>query len=369
MSSSPTSTFTFTLTTLAAVGIIVACSPNNGKAPIGVRDATPFQKAVSACADSMSSSQKVKPPAGTRTVEICEFPLKVDGTIDSKTVRTVTEVSFSVQKADGKERAAGNVVNLAVVLGFVPSAAIEEKEENDFKGAFEADCVADTKKIFERSNFGEAVKLNLTLALQFDGDAMSMGDLYSTQSTSLEDSNNAADGTPKKVVADHELRIEKQMDDKDAYWIFNQIPSLPRYYPHGKLADSQACVAAGGSPLVQVDCKRAHRKLLNLPACAALAKRVGNVLGIVDAAKENAMCGAIQPATTVTDAAILAPNPIPATVMSEFANGKPSPPTSPDSSFAKPTKSDDDFMKSSELNKKDLITILSPACPSLKNLK
>lgn len=338
------STFTFSLTTIAAVAVIVACSPNNGKIGIGVQAPTAFQTAISACSDGMRSSEKVKPQAGTRTVEVCEFPLKADGTIADKPVPTTTDVSFSIQKGeDLKGRASGSDVHLAMMIGFAPNVVLDDKAKVDFRSKFAEDCQADTQAIFSRSKFGGSIQLHLSLNFQFDDAAVQL---------------LSVDETETKTQTDHELRIEKHVEGNDTFWTLNQLPSLPKYYPHGKSADNQACATAGGSKKAQYQCALDHRKIVNLPVCAAFAKRVGNVLGIVDTAKENATCGAVQPAVVAT------PDAAPVTTES-----KPGPTAPQESSFAKPTGSDDDFMKRAELNKKDLVTILAPACPNLKDVK
>ncbi len=361
--------FTFSLTTVAAVAVIVACSPNNSKLAIGVRGPTAFQNAINACTDSLRSSQKVKPQAGTRTVQICEFPLKADGTIADKTVPATTDVSFSIQKVDdAKGRTIANQVNLGMTIGFLPNVAIDDKEKIAFLSAFKDDCQLETQEIFSRSRFGGPVQLQLSLEFQFDDNSTA----FPTSASNVE--------TETKTETDHELRIEKHIEKQtagaDTFWTLNQLPSLPKYYPSGKLADNQSCGAAGGSRKAQQDCRLERRKVLNLPVCAAFAKRVGNALGIVDAAKEYASCGAVQAAVALADrprAADFVLGDVSGDVANDLqqlaAEAKPTPRLPQDSSFAKPTASDDEFIKHSELNKKDLLTILAPACPNLKDAK
>jgi hypothetical protein len=374
------STLTSTLTTLAAVAVIVACSSNNGKIGIGVQTPTAFQKALNACTDGMRSSQKVRPQAGSRTVELCEFPLKPDGTRADKTIPTTTDVSFSIQKGeDVKGRSNSNQVNLSMMIGFLPNVAFDDKDSNkdakakvDFRSSFAEDCQADTQVIFTRSKFGGPIQLHLSLNFQFD----------ETTDALL---SSPSDISETKTETDHEVRIEKQTEGPDTFWTLNQLPSLPKYYPHGKSVDNQACSGAGGSREVIKKCAQDHRKIVNLPVCAAFAKRVGNALGIVDAAKEYATCGAIQPVSTVAALVASAGEPevehgdgaeqvdsdvdLRSSAMQGTNQSKPSPTTSQDSSFSKPTASDDEFMKKAELNKKDLVTILAPACPNLKDAK
>jgi hypothetical protein len=174
------------------------------------------------------------------------------------------------------------------------------------------------------------------------------------------------DGADETVgEPDQILHLKRGTLGNDEFWTLDQLASQPSFYPLGKSSDAIACKQKSpGTDRESVkqyqDCARQQRAIVNAPACAAFAKRVGNLLGIVDAEKEAATCGAVQPVTTK-----LAPEPTatPGDLITQDAKPQPTNPGD-SSSFAKPRVSDAEFMSKAELNRKDLLTILSPVCPS-----
>jgi|GEM_PF-5463306 len=346
-----TSGFTFSLTTLGTVALIVACSSNN-KLQVTQKGngADPAQSKVMACSDSLSPSVKRK--ISNKTVSVCENAEGAPST--AKPVATEFPVSYSVEKEDGGKGSRGKV-RLTVNIGFTTTETLTEKQQELLIRDFTNVCGADTQAIFNRTNVD---KTPLDLNLNF----------------SLVDGNGDVFGNPSEAI-DQIVRIVKGADGSDSVWVLDQIPSRPRFYPQGKEADNKACAAQ--FPADPKTCIWQKRHDLNVPACAAFAKRVGNSLGIVDAETEANTCGATQ-AALLEDAAPAAGSASGSTAMIPGAQSSVPPyakptPTQPgndgSSSFAKPRLGDGDFLKRAELNRKDVIGILSPVCPSLKDAK
>ncbi len=326
---STSSGFTFSLTTLAAVAVIVACSPNGAKktsiTPRGSA-AGEFQQKVSTCTDSLRASEKLK--LGTKNkVVICEIAA------GSATPTPVTyPISFSVQKDQSEKRGeTSEDVRLAMTIGFQAAMTLSKEDREQFRLIFANVCGSATSEIFARSKLGSA-KLHLNLGFVFNDEN---GDVFDDQ---LETSGERA------PVADQSLHIVRGRQGADDFFTLDELPTRPLFYPLGKKADEIACRQKfpGRESLAQLrECARNQRAIVNAPACAAFAKRVGNLLGLVDAEKEATTCGAAQAAPVTTT-----------------------------STFSKPRQSDVDFMASAELNRADLLTILSPVCPGqLKDVK
>lgn len=368
----------FSLTTLAAVAVVVACSPNNGKkTAITPRSSGAFQQKVSSCTDNLRASEKLK-LGGKNKVVLCEIP---EG--QAQAVPVSYPVSFSIQKEESARKSSSENVRLAMTVGFETDDAMTEEARKQWRLIFANVCGNATSEIFSRSRLS-AFKLHMNLSFAF-GDAN--GDTFG---------DGVSDGSDEAVSEpDQSLHVKKGAQAGDEFWVFDQLPSRPAFYPMGKKADMVACKTKfPGTDLEAVksfkECARQQRALVNAPACAAFAKRVGNLLGIVDAEKEAATCGAVQP--TLASAQDLQVGTEPSVgvgagvdLASESSSGvapkgqdglssdaeKPRPTNPGDSSsFAKPRMSDADFMTKAELNRKDLLTILSPVCPNqLKDVK
>jgi hypothetical protein len=281
---------------------------------------------VNTCADNLRSSEKLS-FGGKRSVTVCEKPEMPDGTIASTPSLVTKPVSYSVQKNDEAQSGArAQGVKLAVVVGFKTSSPLDENAQKEFISRFDADCGQPTELIFSRSRFSGTVRLALALDYRF---VPIVPDI-------LEESE----------ATDQDLRFEAKTEGADTFVVFTQLPSEPRFYVKTKAADAKACVAAGGPIETQRECALAKRREANRAVCAAFAKRIGNGLGLVDASREAQLCAAA-PVSQVT---------------------KPFP-KSDDSSFSKPTANDEEFLSKATLNKKDLTQILTPACPTLKDVK
>jgi hypothetical protein len=325
---STSSGFTFSITTVAAVALIVACSPNNGKVTIGARPVNGSQQKVTSCTDSIRASEKLKIGAKNKVV-ICEIP---DG--QSTSVPVTYPVSFSVQKSDSAT--SKSEVSLSMTIGLQPSVTLDDKARADLLADFKNVCGTATENIFTRSRVGSTtLKMNLEFVLA------DSGDVFGQPATS----------------ADHVLFLSKSTSGADASWALNQFPTKPSFFPKGRASDLKDCNAKFSSSKEQVECAWAKRLEANAPACAAFAKRVGNLVGIVDAEKEASTCGAVQP---VEEKLLPAPTATP--LVTDVAKPQPTNPND-SSTFSKPRMSDSDFISKAELNRKDLLTILAPVCP------
>jgi hypothetical protein len=380
----------FSLASLAAVAVVVACSPNNGKkTAITPRSAGVFQQKVSSCTDRLRASEKLKLGAKNKVV-LCEIP---EG--QAQAVPVSYPVSFSIQKEESGRKSSSDDVRLAMTVGFETSDTMTQEAREQWRLIFANVCGHATSEIFSRSRLN-GFKLRMNLSFTF-GDAN--GDVFG-DGVSGDSVSDETVGEPDQI-----LHVKKGEPSGDEFWVFDRLPSRPAFYPMGKKADAVACKAKfPGSDLESVksfkECARQERALVNAPVCAAFAKRVGNLLGIVDAEKEAAICGAVQPvsaslaqdtqaideagaetakqdvelasAAAVADKVVTKVDKTAVAVASAADNtavtaaaGKPRP-TNPgeSSSFAKPRLSDADFMTKAELNRQDLLTILSPVCPN-----
>jgi hypothetical protein len=383
---SSSSLVTLSLTTVGAVALIVACSPNTGKAPItiGTGASVEFQKAITTCTDSIRPSQKLRFLGATRQVNVCEFLMDANGVMGTTPVSVLKDVNYSVQTGDSAVKdtqtsGVNNTVRLAMQVGLSTSEVMDDKMKKDFVDRFTYYCKADTQAIFSRSKFDNGLTLHLSLNVQVVGEDGGNSDYNNPPpiSTPADNTNIRTD------IPDVKMSMTKFVDGSDTYWAFSRWPGIPRYYPQGKTVDTQACRQKGGSDQVVAACVWAHRRSLNVQACAAFAKHIGNGLGLVDTASEQKTCGAVQPVDSIVAATVVHVPAVPVTPVDTpdlidaevdaapvpIASSdavKPAPVDSGESTFSKPSVSDDDFMKNATLNKKDLVRILSLPCPNLK---
>ena len=353
-----TSKLSFSLLTLSTMALIVACSNNNGK--LGVTPTGPRTEDVSmnSCVDSLSYSTQTK-VTGKGSVVLCEVP---SDSKDGKPVAIKHDISYSVGKVQttGSSRAS---LALSMSLGLTnsQSPAPADDKQKELRAILVATCGGLTKKIFERSQV-QGAPMTFTLNADFGKD-------------------DPFGGTAEGFDQIMHVSLTTETGG-DYYWTLDSIPTRPRFYPMGTIADMNACAAQfpdKGTSYLR--CRYDKRATLNLSACAAIAHRVGSVMGLVDDETEAKTCGAVQPQTldTTTETPIdpsASPKPTPTDEeVAKFLNGgidaaeiKPGPttPDHRDSSFSKPRQGDAEFLKSSTLNRKDVVSLVSPVCKDVK---
>ena len=356
-----TTNLKFSLFTLVTVMSIVACTNNNGKLSVTPRGTPQDQQKATACVDSLKPSTQKK-VAGKQPVMVCELPVSAQSS--AKPVAVAHPVSYAVYAGEDPAakatRASSNKVHLKMLIGFEETKTTLNKDNrDDWRKILADDCGQSIAGIFERS-----ADNGLQLALNLN---------YTVVDPTT---NNDGISDPDEEIPDHTLMVTRVSDPttNDVSWEFAQIPSRPHFYAVAKAADVLACNGTGGDLKT---CKKEKRKAANIPMCAAIAKRVGNTLGIVDAAGENALCGAVQPAP-VTVAATPAPTATPTATsdiddasfeITQSGDIKPAAKPNPsggDSSFSKPTGKDDEWLGKATLNHKDVVTIMSPVCADIK---